>query len=126
MMRTIRMFLLIQGAAFIAAALTHFGVLLNGYEHQKAGTAEAVIGCVLLGGLIVTLMRPALTRVLAITVQLFALFGTAVGIFTIAIGVGPRTIPDIIFHIVIVVALVFGLVATYRAPRMRANMGGRS
>lgn len=28
----------------------------------------------------------------------FALLGTFVGVFTIAIGIGPRTVPDIVFH----------------------------
>jgi len=51
MTRAIRLFVLIEGAAFIAAALTHFGLLIGGYEHQKAGTAESVIGIVLLVGL---------------------------------------------------------------------------
>jgi hypothetical protein len=32
-----------------------------------------------------------------------------VGIFTIVIGVGPRTIPDIGYHIGIVLVLIWGL-----------------
>ena len=47
--------------------------------------------------------------------QGFALFGTLVGIFTIAIGVGPRTGPDIVYHIIIVIVLVSGLIVTARA-----------
>jgi hypothetical protein len=33
-----------------------------------------------------------------------------VGIFTIAIGVGPRTVADITFHLSIVTVLVFGVI----------------
>jgi phosphatidylserine synthase len=105
-----------EGAAFIAAALVHFGVLMNGYEHQKAGTAESVIGIALLLGLAVTLIRTGSTRAIGLAVQAFALLGTLVGIFTIVIGVGPRTAPDIAYHIGIVAVLVSGLILAKRAP----------
>jgi hypothetical protein len=115
MTRAIRLFVFIEGAAFIAAALTHFGLLMDGYEHEKAGTAESVIGIVLLVGLALTWIRPGATRAVGLAVQAFALLGTLVGIFTIAIGVGPRTVPDITFHIGIVLVLAWGLIITARA-----------
>jgi hypothetical protein len=115
MTRAIRLFVFFEGAAFIAAALTHFGLLVGGYEHQKAGTAESVIGIVLLVGLALTWARPESTREIGLAVQAFALLGTLVGIFTIAIGVGPRTVPDIAFHIGIIVMLAWGLIVTARA-----------
>ncbi len=115
MTKTIRGFVLFECVAFMAAALTHFGVLLRGYEHQKAGSAESVIALVLLIGLILTLIRPQSTKGIGLTVQGFALFGTLIGIFTIVIGIGPRTTPDIAYHIVIVGVLVWGLVKTSRA-----------
>lgn len=112
MVRTIRLFLLCEAAAFMAAALVHFGVLMDGYQHRKAGTAESVIGVVLLVGLALTFIRPRSARQLGLAAQGFALLGTLVGLFTIAIGVGPRTAPDIAFHLSIVLILVCGLVAT--------------
>ncbi len=48
--------------------------------------------------------------------QGFALFGTLVGVFTIAVGVGPRTIADIIYHVGIVALLIWGLAVAVRAP----------
>ena len=48
MTRAIRLFLFFETAAFVAAASVHFGLLMNGYEHHKAGTAESVIAIVLL------------------------------------------------------------------------------
>jgi hypothetical protein len=119
MTRAIRLIVFIEGAAFIAAALTHFGLLMDGYEHQKAGTAESVIGIVLLVGLALTWIRPGSTRGIGLAVQAFALLGTLVGIFTIAIGVGPRTVPDIVFHISIIVVLAWGLGVT--APARTAG-----
>jgi hypothetical protein len=126
MTRAIRLFLFCEGAAFIAAALTHFGLLMGGYEHQKAGTAESVIGTVLLIGWALTWMRPRSTRGIGLAVQTFALLGTLVGIFTIAIGVGPRTAPDIAFHLGIVVALMSGLIVAARARRTEDWRGGEA
>jgi hypothetical protein len=113
--RVIRLFVFVEGAAFITAALTHFGVLMGGYRHRQAGIAESVIGIVLLFGLLLTWIRPASTRGIGLAVQAFALFGTLVGIFTIVVGVGPRTAPDIVYHIFIVAVLVSGLIAAVRA-----------
>ncbi|MBV8553170.1 MAG: hypothetical protein JOY54_17875 [Acidobacteriaceae bacterium] len=112
--RVIRRFVLFEGLAFVAAALTHFGILSAAYRHRPAGTAEGVIGIVLLIGWVSTSIRPRSTRMIGVTVQAFALFGTLVGIFTIIVGVGPRTVPDITYHAVIVVALVWGLAAAVR------------
>ena len=115
MTRAIRIFLLTEGAAFLAAALVHFGVLLHGYEHRKAGTAESVIGVVLLVSWLWTWIRPRSTRMAGLGAQAFALFGTFVGLFTIAIGVGPRTAPDIAYHIGIIAVLASGLIVAARA-----------
>ena len=67
---TIRSFLLFEAATFLVASLIHSGVLIAGYEHQKDRIAEGVIA--------------------------LALLGTLIGVFTIAVGVGPRTAPDIV------------------------------
>ena len=42
---------------------------------------------------------------------------TIITVATIAIGIGTRTIPDITFHIAIVIALMSGLVVTARAQK---------
>jgi hypothetical protein len=122
MTRAIRLFVLIEGVAFIAAALTHFGVLIGGYQHRMAGRAESVIGIVLLAGLALTAIFPSSTRIIGLAVQAFALAGTFVGIYTIIIGIGPRTAPDIIYHVCIVIVLVSGIVTAARA-RSKATAG---
>jgi len=43
------------------------------------------------------------------------LLGTLVGLATIAIGVGPRTAPDIAYHVAIAAILVWGLAVARRA-----------
>ncbi len=116
MTQAIRLFLLFEVATFVAAASVHFGVFIGGYEHQKAGVAESVIAVVLLTGLIVTWIGRAWTRRIGLAAQAFALLGTLVGVFTIVVGVGPRTVPDIAYHVAIVAVLVWGLVLAKRAP----------
>ncbi|MGO7580890.1 hypothetical protein ACC699_40750, partial [Rhizobium ruizarguesonis] len=46
----------------------------------------------------------------AILAQSFALLGTLVGAFTLAVGVGPQTTLDYITHAVMILLLVTGLV----------------
>jgi hypothetical protein len=104
-----RTLILFEAASFLVAALIHSGILIAGYEHARARIAESVIAAVLLAGLVLTLIRPPLLRSVGVAVQGFALLGTLVGIFTIAVGVGPRTVPDVIYHIVIVIVLVVGM-----------------
>lgn len=114
MTQTIRLFLLCECAAFAAAALIHSGVLVGGYEHREARIAESVIAIVLLTGLVLSWIRPQSTRMFGLAAQGFALFGTMIGIVTIAIGIGPRTVPDIAYHIAIVIVLACGLVLAMR------------
>jgi hypothetical protein len=122
--RTIRLLLFFEAAAFLVAALIHFGLFIGGYEHRRAGTAESVIAVVLLVGGLLTWVRPSSARGVGLAAQAFALLGTLVGIFTIAIGVGPRTAPDIAFHAGLVVVLVSGLSLVWRGrssgPAQRA------
>jgi len=116
MRTTIRLFLLIEGASFLAAGLIHRGVFITGYAHQQASIAETTIAIVLLAGFGLTWIWPGRTRLIGLIAQAFALLGTLVGVFTIAIGVGPRTAPDIVYHGAILVVLTWGLVVAARAP----------
>src|SRR5690606_13005303 len=113
-MRTIRTFLLCEAIIFFLAAFVRLGALHTGYVHQKAGTAESVIGTVLLLGWLATWVSPSATRSAGLWAQGFALLGTLVGVFTIIIGVGPRTTPDILFHIILLILLMTGLRTAYR------------
>jgi hypothetical protein len=104
-------------ALFVAAALVHAGILFAGYEHGRAATAEGVIGTVLALGLVASLMRATPAPVPALVVQGFALLGTLVGAFTIAVGVGPQTRADIVFHAVLLLVLIAGIAVAWRTWR---------
>jgi hypothetical protein len=115
MTQTIRLFLLLEAAAFVAAASVHFSLVIAGYEHRKAGVAESVIAAVLILGLAVTSLGRTWTRRVGLAAQAFALVGTLTGVFTITIGVGPRTLPDVAYHFAIMAVLIWGLVVAVRA-----------
>ena len=115
MTRTIRLFLLLEAAAFVAAASVHFSLVIAGYEHRKAGVAESVIAAVLILALAVTSLGRTWTRRVGLAAQAFALVGTLIGVFTIMIGVGPRTLPDVAYHFAIMAVLIWGLVVAVRA-----------
>jgi hypothetical protein len=116
MISAVRRFLVIEAAAFLLAALIHAGRLVQGYQHRPARIAESVLALALLAGLATSVLRPALTRAAGLFAQGFALLGTLVGIFTIIVGVGPRSVPDVIYHLAMVGLLLWGLGTTARAP----------
>lgn len=113
----LRPFLAGEALTYVVAALIHAGLLVHGGEHHAAMRAEGIIAIVLIGALLATWAGPGWTRGLALGAQAFALLATLVGIFTIIVGIGPRTVPDVIYHIAIVIVLAAGLVAAARAPR---------
>jgi hypothetical protein len=115
MRNTIRTFMLFEAATFVVASLIHYGALITGYAHHAAHIAEGIIALILLVGVAVTWIRPPLTRQAGLYAQGLALAGTLIGVFTIIVGVGPRTVPDIIYHVGIIVVLVWGLIVARRA-----------
>jgi hypothetical protein len=126
MIRLVRSFLAAEAVGFGAASLVHAGVLAHGWEHWKAATAEGVIALVLLGGLLGTVAAPAAGRTIGLAAQAFALLGTFVGLFTIAIGVGPRTLLDMLLHIGFVGGLTSGLFVVARRGRLIEPSGPRA
>jgi hypothetical protein len=105
----IRVLLPLEAATFVTAAAIHFGAFLPGYDHTKAGIAESVIATVLLSGSVLAWNGPERALKAAVGTQGFAIFGVSVGLLTITIGVGPRTVLDVVYHVSIVVVLVAGL-----------------
>ena len=111
---TVRAFMLFEAATYIVAALIDSGIFIAGYEHSAARIAESVIAVVLLAGVVSAWIRPVASRVTGLTARGFALLGTLAGVFTIIIGMGPRTVPDAVYHVCIIIVMVFGLVVTAR------------
>jgi hypothetical protein len=100
---------LVEAAGFAIASLVHSGLLMRGYEHARARTAEGLIALVLILGVVLSLLQPQSIRRIGAVTQGFALLGTLVGLVTVAVGIGPQTTADIIFHIGIICVLAWGL-----------------
>jgi hypothetical protein len=116
-----RLFLSLEALSYFAAALVHLGVLVRGYEHAGAYVPESIIGAVLLAGVALTFVVRAWTRGIAIATQGFALMGTLVGLYVGVIGVGPHTVPDFVYHVGIILALLWGLVVATRGEGTRGG-----
>jgi hypothetical protein len=111
-----RVFLFIEAMCFYSAALLHRGVFVPGHEHAQARAAETVIGSVLLIGVIASWVTPEHSRSISFTTQTFAFFLTVLDLLLIAIGIGPRGIPDLVFNAAVLLLLSLGLFVVSRAP----------
>src|SRR5512133_3250581 len=120
MAHRVRWILGLEAAAFASAALVPSGALVRGHEHFAAATAEGVIAAVLFAGWAASLLFPRSSRRAGLAAQGFALLGTCVGIFTIVVGVGPRTPFDLALHAGFVAALVTGLAFVARGHDLPA------
>jgi hypothetical protein len=109
-MNFIQKLLLFEALTFGAATLVHHGIIFPGYEHFQAATAESVIGLVLFVAFLLTFAMRTAQKKVGMLAQGFALLGTLVGAVMIAIGVGPQTTGDLIYHAFLLVLLLSGLV----------------
>ena len=120
-----RLFLLFESATFLVAAAIHAGALVDGHTHHQAAIAETVIAIVLLAALALGWTPQPWPLRFALIAQGFALAGVLVGLLTIAIGVGPQTLPDVAYHVAMLGVLGAGLAVTrparHRAHRRLAN-----
>jgi len=115
----VRVILLIEAVAFLIAGAIHSGLFVFIDTHRQAAIAESIIGIVLLIGFGLSWVWSAQTRLIGLVAQTFAAFGTMVGLFTIAVGVGPRSVGDIVFHLAILAVLGWGIIVTARSGEQR-------
>ncbi|WP_253278203.1 hypothetical protein [Variovorax paradoxus] len=109
-----RAWMLVEALTLGVASIVHAGRLVAGHAHPQARIAEAVIATVLVLASVETWLRPAHARPAAIFGQGFALAGTLVGLFTIVLGIGPRTVPDVVYHALLLAMLATGLTLAVR------------
>lgn len=113
-MTAVRALIGATAGSLLIASLIHFGLLVEGYRHQQAATAEGVIAIVMLLGLALTWSPSPWSHRAAVGAFGFGFLGTLVGIFTIVIGVGPQTAPDVVYHVILLAALIAGLLVAVR------------
>jgi hypothetical protein len=112
----VRGFLLLQIVILLSMVSIHFDLLIGGYRHRNAGTAESVISAALVAGLLLTWTPPPWSRRAATAAQSFGILGVLVGLFTIALGIGPRTTLDLALNSALLLTLIAGLAITLRKP----------
>ena len=118
--------MLLEAATFAAAAALHSGLLLAGAAHAPAATAELVIAVVLVGAVALGRMPDPWPLRFAVGAQAFALAGVFAGLVAIATGVGPQSIADIAYHLVMVPVLIAGIATPYRTTSSGERTTGGS
>jgi hypothetical protein len=112
----VRSFLFLQIAIVLSMVSIHFGLLLGGYRHGSAGTAELLIAAVLVAGLLLTWTPRPWSRRAVAAAQSFGIVGVLVGLLTIVVGIGPRTMLDLALNAALLLILISGLAITLRKP----------
>ena len=100
-----------EAATFLVASLLHLTVE---WEPAAAGP-EALIGVVVAVGAVFALRG---RRAVALLTTGFATLGTIVGINATVFGPGPKSVPDITYHALILTTLVVSLVLMARFRRV--------
>jgi hypothetical protein len=103
--------MIVEAATFLVASVLHLTVE---WEPAAAGP-EAVIGVVMAVGSVFALRGH---RAVALAACAFAILGTLVGITSITFGPGPRSVPDLTYHALILTALTVTTTLLAR-PRSR-------
>ncbi|HEX2152561.1 MAG TPA: hypothetical protein VHL52_01100 [Acidimicrobiia bacterium] len=114
---TARLLAAVAAASLLVASLVHFGYFVEGYSHDGAAVPEAVIGSVMLVGLALS-WAPAPWGWRGLVGALgFGLAGSLVGLYLVMIGIGPQTVADVVYHVLLVATLIAGLYVAWRVPR---------
>ena len=87
-----------------------------GDERYQAAYFETTFAAVLGIGLALTFAGPGLAQWGGLVCVLLALGGASIGLFLALRGIAPNTLPDLVYHVALVVLLVAGLVVAWRLP----------
>jgi hypothetical protein len=115
---TVRGFLLVEIAIFLLLTSIHFDLLISGYRHRDAGATEVLIAAVMVAGLLLTWTPPPWNRCAAATAQYVGTLGALVGLFTVVLGTGHRTVLGLTLNGVLLLVLIAGLTSMRRNLRI--------
>jgi uncharacterized protein YjeT (DUF2065 family) len=113
-MTTVRRLMAIESISLLIAAALHAGLVIPG-PFDTAAIFETSIALVLLPGLAIATARPAWAGWAALATQAFALIGTAIGLVLVVRGVGPNSVPDVVYHVVLIALIAIGLGLAWQA-----------
>jgi hypothetical protein len=116
----------LEAVVFLLAALLHVGVRVPvGFVEPRiipAAIVEGLIGVFFAVSAYAVFARQTWAWSAAIGAHVFALLGTLLGVFALAVGGGPRTEANTIYHYVMLGVIIVGLVLLL-TPIARAALG---
>jgi hypothetical protein len=123
----ISMLMVAEAVTFLLAALLHLGIPLGFSEPRiiPAAIVEGLCGLFLAVSTYAVVARTTWAWGTALAAHLFAVAGVLLGITALALGAGPSTEANTIYHRVILGVLVVVLVGL-STPAARAALGHRT
>jgi len=105
-----------NAALFFFGAIQHAGVALGPFHEPRivpASIVETLCGLSLLVGVTTIFRRSLASRRAAVVSNLVALGGVLLGIAALAVGAGPRTASNDIYHSVMLALIAAGLLILF-------------
>lgn len=125
----IGLLVVLEGVALLVGAIVHLGVeiplgfvVLEEPRIIPATIVEGLCGFALLGSAYAVFARKSWAWQATVAAQAIALGGVLLGIAALAVGAGPNTASNALFHRVMVVALVGGLLLLWM-PSTQSALG---
>jgi hypothetical protein len=124
MVLTLRWIMGVAAASLLVAAALHAGLVISGPPDQAA-MYETGVAVILIIGLALTLIGPEWARWGGLAATVLALAGASIGLYLALRGLGPNTVPDIVYHVALVALLLAGIGVAWRVPSGPSPVEGR-
>jgi hypothetical protein len=108
----------VAALSLLVAAALHAGFVIPG-PFNDAAMYETGVAAVLLVGLGLTFVGPGWARWGGLTATVLALAGASIGLYMALRGLGPNTVPDIVYHVALIALLLVGIAVAWRLPSGR-------
>ena len=115
MIVTLRWLMAVAAVSLLVAAALHAGLIIPG-PFNDAAMYETGVASVLIVGLALTFIGPAWARWGGLAASVLALAGASVGLYMALRGLGPNTVPDIVYHVALLALLLVGIAVAWRVP----------
>lgn len=112
-LQRLRLLLVFEASIFVLAALVHVGIFNSGLRYSQAFVIELLLVLVLMGGLVLSLNRPRITRDIAIYIHAAAVLVAVAGGVFMAMGEEAAQRPvDLGIHVLMTLMLIRGFFAS--------------
>jgi hypothetical protein len=113
-----------NAAFFFFGAVQHAGVALGRFHEPQiipAAIVEAVCGVALVWGVTALVRKSWAGRRAAVVANLIALSGVGVGLVSLALGAGPRTASNDLYHKIMLILIAAALLLIWFSRRLGAR-----